>query len=229
MDFKWLEDLDAQGVFLVTRLKRGIRYAVRERRSFPPGRGVTSDQTIVLTSDAGRKNCPIPLRRVGYRDPKTRRHYVFLTNNFALAARTIADIYRARWQVELFFKWIKQNLRIKSFVGTSRNAVMTQIWIAMCVHLLLAYLKFSNRMTWSMKPDTASSSTQPVRQKTATGPLQPQWRGARPRNHTNSTRVRVKFVGQQCYCRVTHRPAPCPSTGPGAGEREYSRSSSSPS
>ncbi len=150
LDFGWLNDLDAQGVFLVTRLKRGVRYAVRERRSFAPKRGVTSDQTIVLTSAKGRRRCPIPLRRVGYRDPKTGRHYAFLTNNFSLAAKTIADIYKARWQVELFFKWIKQNLRIKSFVGTSPNAVMTQIWIAVCVHLLLAYLKFVNKMSWTM-------------------------------------------------------------------------------
>ena len=150
LDFGWLNDLDAQGVFLVTRLKPGVRYAVRERRSFPPKRGVTSDQTIVLTSAKGRRRCPILLRRVGYRDPKTGRHYAFLTNNFSLAAKTIADIYKARWQVELFFKWIKQNLRIKSFVGTSPNAVMTQIWIAVCVHLMLAYLKFVNKMSWTM-------------------------------------------------------------------------------
>ena len=150
LDFGWLKDLDAQGVFLVTRLKRKVKYAVRERRSFARGRGVTSDQTIVLTSVKGRERCPIPLRRVGYRDPETGRHYKFLTNNFSLAPKTIADIYKARWQIELFFKWIKQNLRIKSFVGTSRNAVMTQIWIAICVHLLLAYLKFANKMSWSM-------------------------------------------------------------------------------
>ena len=150
LDFGWLKDLDAQGVFLVTRLKRKVKYAVRERRSFARGRGVTSDQTIELTSVKGRKRCPIPLRRVGYRDPETGRHYKFLTNNFSLAPKTIADIYKARWQIELFFKWIKQNLCIKSFVGTSRNAVMTQIWIAICVHLLLAYLKFANKMSWSM-------------------------------------------------------------------------------
>ena len=74
----------------------------------------------------------------------------FLTNNFRLAARTIAAIYKARWQVELFFKWIKQNLRVKSFVGTSRNAVMTQIWIAICVRLLLAYINFANKSTWNL-------------------------------------------------------------------------------
>ncbi len=149
-DFGWLKSLDAQGVLPVTRLKRGVRYAVRERRSYAAGRGVTSDQTIALTSKESRKKCPILLRRVGYRDPETGKHYVFLTNNFHLAPRTIADIYKARWQVELFFKWIKQNLRIKSFLGTSRNAVLTQIWIAMCVYLILAYLKFSNRLKWRL-------------------------------------------------------------------------------
>ena len=127
------------------RLKSGVKFAVRERRSFARGRDVTSDQTIVLTSKKGRQRCPIPLRRVGYRDPETGRHYKFVTNNFSLAPKSIAHIYKARWQVELFFKWIKQNLRIKSFVGTSRNAVMTQIWITICVHLLLAYLKFVNK------------------------------------------------------------------------------------
>jgi IS4 transposase len=81
----------------------------------------------------------------------TGKHYVFLTNNFKLAAKTIADIYKARWQVELFFKWIKQNLKIKSFIGTSKNAVMTQIWIALCVYLLLAYIRFCSKLTKSMQ------------------------------------------------------------------------------
>ena len=79
------------------------------------------------------KKCPSQLRRVGYRDIDTGKHYIFLTNNFKLVARTIADIYQARWQVQLFFKWIKQNLNIKSFIGTSKNADLTQIWVAMCV------------------------------------------------------------------------------------------------
>ncbi|MDT8405604.1 transposase, partial [Sulfuriflexus sp.] len=77
---------------------------------------------------------------------ETGKRYVFLTNNFKLSAKTIADIYKARWQVELFFKWIKQNLKIKSFVGTSKNAVMTQIWIALCIYLLLAFLKFQSKL-----------------------------------------------------------------------------------
>jgi len=89
------------------------------------------------------------MRRIGYRDPESGKHYVYLTNNFSLAAKTIADIYKSRWQVELFFKWIKQNLKIKTFVGTSKNAVMTQIWIALCMYLLLAIIKFQSKITKS--------------------------------------------------------------------------------
>ena len=91
------------------------------------------------------------MRRIGYTDTETGKHYVFLTNNFQLSAKTIADIYKARWQVELFLKWIKQNLKIKAFIGTSKNAVMTQIWIALCVYLLLAYVKFQSKLTKSMQ------------------------------------------------------------------------------
>ena len=87
-------------------------------------KGLTSDQTIELTG-AKAKNCPIRLRRIGYKDANTGIHYTFLTNHFTLAAKTIADIYKARWQIELFFKWSKQNLKIKSFLGTSKNAVLT--------------------------------------------------------------------------------------------------------
>ena len=150
VDFDWINSLISQGVFLVTRLKRRIKFKVLERRPANRAQGVTSHQTIVFTSARGRKRCPHRLRRIGYRDPDTGRHYVFLTTNFALSAKTIADIYKARWQVELFFKWIKQHLKVKSFVGTSRNAVMTQLWIAMCVYLLLSYVKFANRLAWSL-------------------------------------------------------------------------------
>jgi putative transposase len=91
------------------------------------------------------------LRRIGYRGPQTGKHYVFLTHNFKLAAKTIADIYKARWQVELFFKWLKQNLKIKSFIGTTKNALMTQIWIALCVYLLLAFIKFQSKLQKSLQ------------------------------------------------------------------------------
>jgi len=149
-DYAWYNRLNFRGIFFVTRLRRNARYRVTERRSVRKSKGLTSDQTIELTGAKAGK-CPIPLRRIGFKDAETGNHYYFLTNNFALAAGTIADIYKARWQIELFFKWIKQNLKIKSFLGTSRNAVMTQIWIAICVYLLLAYLKFVSRIDRSMQ------------------------------------------------------------------------------
>lgn len=142
VDYSWFNALNLKGIFFVTRQKRNARYRVIERHDVLKSKGLTCDQTIRITgSKAG--TCPVPLRRVGYRDPDTGKYYVFLTNNFHLAARTITDIYKARWQIELFFKCIKQNLKIKSFVGTSKNAVLTQIWIAMCTYLLLAWIKFS--------------------------------------------------------------------------------------
>ena len=113
--------------------------------------GVSSDQTITLTGMKPQRLGLPTLRRVGYRDPETGRHYEFLTNNFHLCAKTIADIYKQRWQVELFFKWIKQNLKIKAFLGNSKNAVMTQIWIALCTCLLMAYIKFSAKLGWSLQ------------------------------------------------------------------------------
>ena len=150
-DYTWYKHLTENGIFFVTRLKANAKYRVIERREVLQSKGLTSDQSIEFTGLQTAKKCPVQLRRIGYRDPDTGKHYVFLTNNFKLAARTIADIYKARWQVKLFFKWIKQNLKIKSFVGTSKNAVMTQIWIALCMYLLLAFLKFQSKLTKSMQ------------------------------------------------------------------------------
>jgi putative transposase len=150
IDFTWFNALDNKGIFFVTRQKRNATYRVIARREVLKAKGLTCDQTILITG-LKSKACPIPLRRIGYRDLETGKHYVFLTNNFNLAARTIADIYKARWQIELFFKCIKQNLKIKSFVGTSKNAVLTQIWIAMCTYLLLAWIKFSSRIDRSLQ------------------------------------------------------------------------------
>ena len=150
-DYVWYKQLTDKGIFFVTRLKSNAKYRIIERRSVLKGKGLTCDQTIEFTGPQVSKKCPVRLRRVGYKDAETGKHYVFLTNNFKLAAKTIADVYKARWQVELFFKWIKQNLKIKSFVGTSKNAVMTQIWIAMCVYLLIAFLKFQSGLTKSMQ------------------------------------------------------------------------------
>jgi hypothetical protein len=150
-DYAWYKQLTEKGIFFVTRLKSNAKTRLVSRRAIPADKALTSDQTIEFTGAQTAKTCPVPLRRIGYRDPETGKHYIFLTNNFKLAAKTIADIYKARWQVELFFKWIKQNLKIKSFIGTSKNAVMTQVWIALCVYLLLAFIKFQSKLNKSMQ------------------------------------------------------------------------------
>jgi len=150
-DYSWYKCLTDKGIFFVTRLKSNAKHRVVHRHCVLKDKGLICDQTIEFTGTQTSKKCPIQLRRIGYKDEVTGKRYTFLTNNFKLSARTIADIYKARWQVELFFKWIKQNLKIKSFIGTSKNAVMTQIWIAMCVYLLLASLKFQSSLTRSMQ------------------------------------------------------------------------------
>ena len=151
IDYEWFKQLTDKGIFFVTRIKSNAKYRIVCRREILKNKGLTCDQTIEFTGIQTAKKCPVQLRRIGYRCPETGKHYVFLTNNFKLAAKTIADIYKARWQVELFFKWIKQNLKIKSFIGTSKNAVMTQIWIALCIYLLLAFIKFQSKLTKSMQ------------------------------------------------------------------------------
>lgn len=150
-DYEWYKQLTDKGIYFVARLKSNAAVRVLERRSINKKTGLTSDQTIQFTGAATVKKCPVPLRRIGYRDSVSGKHYVFLTNNFALSANTIAKIYKARWQIELFFKWIKQNLKIKTFMGCTKNAVLTQIWIALCIYLLIAYLKFQSKTTRSMQ------------------------------------------------------------------------------
>ena len=145
-DYKWFCQLQENGIFFVTRQKTNAVYRVTERRQVNKNQGLCSDQTIVLTGSKGHL-CPHPLRRIGYRDPETKKHYVFLTNNFKLSAKTIADIYKERWQIEIFFRWIKQNLKIKAFVGNSRNAVMTQIYVALIAYLLLCMFKYLSKIS----------------------------------------------------------------------------------
>jgi hypothetical protein len=154
VDYAWYQQLNNKGVFFVTRLKSNADYRVTERRQVDKSQGLRSDQTIRLTGFYANKHCDIALRRISYRDPDTGRYYEFLTNNFYLSAKTIAEIYKARWQIEIFFKWIKQNLKIKTFLGTSKNAVLTQIWIAMCAYLLLAFIKFSSKLDISLQSMT---------------------------------------------------------------------------
>jgi hypothetical protein len=149
-DFAFLHSVHHQGAFFVTRLKSRIRYTVLDRRRVNRKGGITSDQTIRLTGRETRKKYPGPLRRIRYVNPKDGKRYVFLTNNFQWAARTIARLYKCRWQVELFFKWIKQHLKVKTFLGTSLNAVMTQICIAMIAFLLIALIKHRSQSSLSM-------------------------------------------------------------------------------
>lgn len=141
IDFERLFHLQQARAIFVTRAKKNLRY--RRRYSSPCDRstGIICDQKIVLTGQATRKHYPDSLRRIRYRDPESNKTFIFLTNDFALPALTIAGLYRNRWQVELFFKWIKQHLRIKAFYGTSPNAVKTQIWIAISTYVLVAILR----------------------------------------------------------------------------------------
>jgi hypothetical protein len=141
IDFARLHRLHEAGSFFVTRAKSNLK--AQRRYSHPVDRstGLICDQTIVLTGFYSRQGFDTPLRRIRFRDPDTGKRLVFLTNNFALPALTITELYRCRWQVELFFKWIKQHLRIKVFFGTSENAVKTQIWIAVSVYVLVAIVK----------------------------------------------------------------------------------------
>lgn len=141
VDFSWLWSIQQTHAFFVTRLKTSIKWTRVISHPVDKSLGLRCDQEILLSSKRLQKLYPIRLRRVSFRDETQERTLVFLTNNFALKPETIAALYKARWEIELFFKWIKQNLRVKAFYGTSPNAVKTQIWVAMIVYLTLAILK----------------------------------------------------------------------------------------
>ena len=140
-DLVRLHRLAAAGAFFVIRAKGNLRFRRIVSRPVERTRGIICDQTVALTIKLSAKRYPARLRRVRYRDPQSGKTLVFLTNNFEIPPQTVADLYRCRWQVELFFKWIKQHLRIKSFFGTTENAVKTQVWIAVCVYVLIAIIK----------------------------------------------------------------------------------------
>jgi len=141
IDFVRLHRLNRQAAFFVVRARANFRF--RRLYSSPVDKqtGLRCDQTVVITGRLSATNYPDKLRRIKYRDAETARTFTFLTNNFALPALTIARLYKCRWQIELFFKWIKQHLRIKRFFGTSENAVKTQVWVAVSVYILVAILK----------------------------------------------------------------------------------------
>jgi hypothetical protein len=141
VDFERLHRITRSMAYFVTRAKSNFRFERIYSNPVDKDTGLICDQTIKLSIPATAKSYPDKLRRVKFRDDETDKVLIFLTNNFELPAKTIADLYKQRWQVELFFKWIKQNLRIKTFYGTSENAVKTQIWIAVSIYLMVAIIK----------------------------------------------------------------------------------------
>jgi hypothetical protein len=149
-DYRLFSDWTESGVYFVTRMKDNALFDVVEEREPPQNRNIVKDQIIRLTGTGAREKCPHLLRRVEAIREDTGETLVFLTNHLGLGASTIAAIYKDRWQIELFFKAIKQNLKIKTFVGTSANAVKTQIWTALIAMLLLRYLQMSSRFGWSL-------------------------------------------------------------------------------
>lgn len=155
MDYVFLNDLNSNGVFFVTRAKSNCHFKVVESRSVNRTQGFRADQTIYLSSYRG--SCyKGTLRRISFREPDTGKWLVFLTNNFKLAVKTIAELYKARWKVELFFKTLKQNLKIKKFIGTNENAVKAQVLTALIAYLLLQFLRFSLKTEISI-PDTMAT------------------------------------------------------------------------
>ncbi len=140
-DFKRLYSLNLYGAFFVVRAKRNLQFRRLYSQGVDRTTGVICDQTVKLTGVNTSDRYPEKLRRIKYYDKETEKRFVFLTNNFVLSSKVIADLYKSRWQIELFFKWIKQHLRIKRFYGTSENAVKTQIWIAVSVYVLIAIIK----------------------------------------------------------------------------------------
>jgi len=150
VDFARLYRFVLGSAFFVTRSKRNLDCTRRARREVDKATGLRSDQTIVLAGPKSSRLYPVPLRRIAFYDVEHQRRLVFLTNNFMLPALTIARLYKCRWKVKLFFKWIKQHLRIKAFYGTNDNAVKTQIWVAISVYVLVAIVKKELRLERSL-------------------------------------------------------------------------------
>lgn len=150
VDYAWFATLTLAGVFFVTRLKDNAVYRVVGTREVPANRHVVRDELIELTGVGAPEKCPYPLRRVEVLDPEAEEPVVFLTNHLTFGGTTIAQIYKDRWQIELLFKALKQNLKVKTFVGTSANALHTQIWTALIAMLILKYLQLKSTFGWSL-------------------------------------------------------------------------------
>ena len=149
-DFSWYYQLTLQEVFFVTRAKKNLRYKTIQRNPKDRKKGILFDHIIELTGNKQKCDYPQVLRLIKYRSPDDGKEYVYLTNHFKLSASTIAECYKERWQIELFFKWIKQNLKIKTFYGTTENAVLIQIWTALIYYLLVAFIRFMNKCKHTM-------------------------------------------------------------------------------
>lgn len=149
-DYRLFSYWTGSGIYFVTRLKENADYVVVKEQAIPKNRNILSDQLIRFNGEKAKKDCPHILRMVVVWDEDKQREIVLLTNHLEFGATTISDIYKERWQIELFFKAIKQNLKIKTFVGTSESALYTQIWTALIAVLLIKYLQFKSKMQWSL-------------------------------------------------------------------------------
>jgi IS4 transposase len=150
IDYNWLYSLTKNKLFFVTRMKKNMKYTVLGQQEISNNNGVVEDLRVRLSNYYQSRYYQAPLRLVTVAYPESGERITFMTNNFILNAETIAELYKSRWQIETFFKWVKQNLRIKSFLGTSQNAVMTQIWAAMIYYLLLSFIKFQTKCRHSL-------------------------------------------------------------------------------
>lgn len=149
IDYEWFNDLDEEDIFFVTRAKSNMQYVAIEQQEVTE-KNVLKDEIIELVLEEAEKAYPKKLRLITYWDKENQKEFKFITNNFELSPATIAAIYKARWDIEVFFKWIKQNLKIKTFLGTSKNAVLSQIWIAMIYFLILTYIKAQTKTDLSL-------------------------------------------------------------------------------
>ena len=186
LDFARGHRIHQGGAFFVTRAKQNFRCARRYSRPVDKTTGLRFDQTVVMTGLNAQHDYPDPLRRIGYRDPTTGKSLVFLTNNFTVPALTLAQLYRGRWQIERFFKWLRQHLRSKAFYGTSPNAVRTQIWTAIAVYLLVAILKKRLHLDTSLYTILQTLSLtlfEKMPSSQALAPLPPPPQSTDPQNH----------------------------------------------
>ena len=150
VDFRWLNELTQRSIVFITRAKSNMNFKVIERKSKLKNKGILKDNVIRLKGFYKSKDYPSNIRLIKYKDKESGKVYQYITNDFKLAAKTIAECYKERWQIELFFKWIKQNLKIKKFIGNSEKAIHHQIWAALIYYLIISFIKFKNKWDYSL-------------------------------------------------------------------------------